>query len=334
MMRKLLALFAILGIGLALAAAWLVQDWQRFVDQPVNPDSELVLWLPSGTSFPGLVRQLEHLGLANANLWHWQLWRRLHAPALRAGEYRIAPGMRLEELVRVLESGRAVEHRFTIVEGWTTARLREALAADPRLRQLTAMLDDDELMQRLGCENCAAEGRFLPETYFFTRPGSDLDLLQRAFADMNAALEDIWANRQVDLPLNSPEELLVMASIIERETGQAGERAKVSGVFARRLELGMRLQTDPTVIYGMGDDFDGRLLRAHLRIDHPWNTYTRHGLPPTAIALPGRPSLEAAANPAPGTALYFVARGDGSHHFSDTLEEHNRAVNRYIRGRR
>lgn len=334
MMRKLLAVFAMLGLVLALVAAWLVQDWQRFVNQPVNPDSELLLWLPSGTSFPALVRQLEALGLASSTHWHWQLWRRLHEPALRAGEYRIATGMRLDELVRVLESGRVVEHRFTIVEGWTTARLREALAADSRLRQLTAALDEDELMQRLGCKGCAAEGRFLPETYFFARPDSDLDVLKRAFADMNAAIESAWANRQVDLPLDSPDELLVMASIIERETGQIDERAKVSGVFARRLELGMRLQTDPTVIYGMGDDFDGRLLRAHLRIDHPWNTYTRHGLPPTAIALPGRRSLEAAANPMPGTALYFVARGDGSHHFSDTLEEHNRAVNRYIRGRR
>ncbi len=334
MMRKLLAFVAILGLGLALASAWLLHDWQRFVDQPVNPDSELTLWLPSGTSFPALVRQLETLGLASSRHWHWRVWPRLHEPALRAGEYRIERGLRLNELVGVLESGRAVEHRFTIVEGWTTARLRQALAADPRLAQLTREMDEAELMRMLGCEGCPSEGRFLPETYFFTRPGSDQALLTRAFNDMNDALAKAWAQRQPDLPLSSPEELLVLASIIERETGQAAERARVAGVFTRRLQLGMRLQTDPTVIYGMGDDFDGRLLRAHLRIDHPWNTYTRHGLPPTAIALPGRPAIEAAANPQDGTALYFVARGDGSHHFSDTLEEHNRAVNRYIRGRR
>ncbi|TVQ31557.1 MAG: endolytic transglycosylase MltG [Wenzhouxiangella sp.] len=333
-MRRLLAVFAILGLALGLAAVWVYQDWQRFADQPVNPDSELRLWLPSGTSFPALVRQLEALGLASSSSWHWQVWRRLHAPALKAGEYRIPAGQRIEELVRMLESGRIVEHRFTIVDGWTVARLRRELASDPRLRHVVTDLEDGRLMERLGCAACPAEGRFLPETYFFTRGSTDLELLQRAHHGMNEALARAWAERQQGLPLATPDELLVLASIIERETGKAEERARVAGVFIRRLELGMRLQTDPTVIYGMGDDFDGRLLRVHLRIDHPWNTYTRHGLPPTAIALPGWPALQAAANPAPGTALYFVARGDGSHHFSDTLEEHNRAVNRYIRGRR
>ena len=334
MMRKLLAVFAILVLALGLAAAWAYQDWQRFVNQPVNPDSELRLWLPTGTSFPALIRQLEALGMARSRHWHWQVWRRLHAPALKAGEYQLAAGLRIGDLVKVLESGQTVEHRFTIVEGWTVARLRRELAREPRLRHLTTEIDDDALMRRLGCDGCPAEGYFLPETYFFARGSTDLALLERAHRAMDEALARAWASRHPDLPLASPQELLVLASIIERETGQAGERARVAGVFKRRLNLGMRLQTDPTVIYGMGEDFDGRLLRVHLRIDHPWNTYTRHGLPPTAIALPGGPSLQAAANPEPGTALYFVARGDGSHQFSDTLEEHNRAVNRYIRGRR
>lgn len=331
-MRKLLATFFLILLVLLAVGAWLAQDWQRFVESPVNPDGELRLWLAPGSSFNSLVGQLEALGLARPT-WHWRAWGRLEQPSLKAGEYRIPTSSRLADLLAVLESGQVVEHRLTIVEGWTTARLRSQLAADPRLRPVSAQLEASELMERLGCPGCAAEGRFLPETYFFVRGSSDLELLERAHRAMNETLAAAWQRRQPDLPLASPDELLILASIIERETGQAGERAKVAGVFVRRLQIGMRLQTDPTVIYGMGDDFDGRLLRVHLRQDHPWNTYTRHGLPPTAIALPGRAAIEAAANPAAGTALYFVARGDGSHHFSDSLEEHNRAVNRYIRGR-
>ncbi|MFU8832787.1 MAG: endolytic transglycosylase MltG [Wenzhouxiangella sp.] len=332
-MRKLLYFVLVVGLAASLAGLWLYRDWERFAAQPINPDSQLNLWVAPGTTWAGLVRQLETLGLARPT-WHWRVYGRLSEPGLKAGEYLVQPGMTTGQLVELLESGRVREHRLTIVEGWTVARLREVLATDPRLRQRTAGLDNEELMALLDCAGCPAEGRFLPETYFFTRSSDDLLLLRRAFDAMNRVVDETWSARASDLPLKSPEELLVLASIIERETGYAGERAKVAGVFARRLQIGMRLQTDPTVIYGLDDDFDGRLRRVHLRTDHPWNTYTRHGLPPTPIALPGRRAIEAAANPAPGTALYFVARGDGSHQFSDTLEQHNAAVNRYIRGRR
>ncbi len=332
-MRKLLSIVLVFGLAASLAALWLYRDWERFIVQPVNPHGDLNLWVAPGTTFSGLVRQFETLGLARQS-WHWRLYGRLHQPGLKAGEYQIPPGMTPGQLVDLLQTGRVREHRLTIVEGWTIARLRQVLAHDPRVRQRTAGLGDDELMALLGCEGCPAEGRFLPETYFFTRSSDDLLLLRRAFDAMNRTLEDTWSRRAPDLPLRNPEEMLVLASIIERETGYAGERAEVAGVFTRRLQIGMRLQTDPTVIYGLDDDFDGRLRHVHLRTDHPWNTYTRHGLPPTPIALPGRRAIEAAANPAPGTALYFVARGDGSHQFSDTLDEHNAAVNRYIRGRR
>ncbi len=332
-MRKLLYFVLVVGLAASLAGLWLYRDWERFVAQPINPDSQLNLWVAPGTTWAGLVRQLETLGLVRRT-WHWRLYGRLSHPGLKAGEYLVSPGMTTGQLVELLESGRVREHRLTIVEGWTVARLREVLAIDPRLRQRTAGLDNDELMALLDCAGCPAEGRFLPETYFFTRSSDDLLLLRRAFDAMNRVVEEAWSTRAQDLPLQSPQEMLVLASIIERETGYAGERAKVAGVFIRRLQIGMRLQTDPTVIYGLDDDFDGRLRRVHLRTDHPWNTYTRHGLPPTPIALPGRRAIEAAANPAPGTALYFVARGDGSHQFSDTLEQHNAAVNRYIRGRR
>lgn len=328
----LLVVLFVLGLGgFLIAQGW--QDWNRFNTSPLNPDGDLQLWVGPGMTYSGLVRELERLGLARPG-WHWRLFGRLHSPGLKAGEYRVPAGSTVAGLMQQLERGETRDHRLTIVEGWTLARLRSELADDPRLVSRARGLDDAALMNRLGCEGCFAEGRFLPETYFFKRGSSDLDILRRAHVAMEEALAAAWSGRDQDLPLSTPEELLVLASIIERETGQPGERAQVAGVFARRLVQGMRLQTDPTVIYGLGDDFDGRLRRVHLRTDHPWNTYTRHGLPPTPIALPGRDSLLAAARPAEGTALYFVSRGDGTHQFSDTLAEHNAAVNRYIRGRR
>ena len=332
-MKKFRLLLLFLLVACLATAGWLYRDWQGLMTSPLIEDGQVVLWLPAGSSFGSLGRQLETLDLGQRD-WRWQLYGRLQQPHLRAGEYLLEGPLSLPELVAVLERGQVRRHRFTVVEGWTLARLRQSLASDPRLRQLTTDWDEARLMAELGCDGCFGEGRFLPETYFFVRPDSDLDLLRRAHQALNDQLQAVWQSRAPGLPLQTAEELLVLASIIERETGQAGERAKVAGVFRRRLEIGMRLQTDPTVIYGMGEDFDGRLLRVHLRQDHPWNTYTRHGLPPTPIALPGRASLQAAGHPADGSSLYFVARGDGSHHFSDTLAEHNAAVNRYIRGRR
>jgi len=331
-MRRLLALgllFVVLG---GLGAVWHWLHWQRFVETPINPASRMTLWVEPGDGFRDLIGQLETLGLAR-NDWRWRLYGRLYAPNLKQGEFRLEPDLTLDGLVAALEAGDVLEHRFTIVEGWTLEQLREALARDPRLRHESQALSDAALMNRFGCENCPAEGRFLPETYFFLRATSDLDLLERAYEAMASALAEAWAQRAEDLPIDSPDDLLILASLIERETGAAFERPEVAGVFKRRLQRGMRLQTDPTVVYGLDDSFDGRIRRVHLRTDHPWNTYTRHGLPATAIALPGRASLLAAARPAAGTSLYFVSRGDGTHQFSDTLREHNAAVDRYIRGR-
>ncbi len=329
---RLLSFFLLIVAVAGGTGLWQWNQWQTFVAAPVNPDSALNLWVAPGTSYAGLVRELEIFGLIQAN-WRWRVWGRIHQPEIKAGEYQVEPDKSLEQLMSHLAAGRVREHRLTIVEGWTVDRLRRELAEDPRLVSMTKELDSDALMHRLGCEGCSAEGRFLPETYFFNRGSSDLDILTRAYQAMNQTLAEAWAERSASSPAKTPEELLVLASLIERETGQQTERARVAGVFARRLKIGMRLQTDPTVIYGLGEDFDGRLRRIHLRTDHPWNTYTRHGLPPTPIALPGRDSLRAAARPAEGSALYFVSRGDGTHQFSDTLEEHNAAVNRYIRGR-
>jgi len=331
-MRRLIIGILLLMLLAGAAAAWLAHDWDQFRQRPLSEAGVVHLWLEEGTSYRGMVRELERLGLTRFD-WRWRLLGRVEAPVLQAGEYRIDAGASVSQLIERIAAGGVLKHRFTIVEGWTVRQLRAQLSADPRLRKVAADLDQAELMRRLGCEGCQAEGRFLPETYFFVRGSSDFELLERAYGAMGDALERAWADRDENLPLDDPYELLVLASLIERETGKSGERARIAGVFVRRLERGMRLQTDPTVMYGLRDDLTGRLRRVHLRTDHPWNTYTRHGLPPTPIALPGEASLVAAARPAEGTSLYFVSRGDGSHKFSDTLAEHNAAVDRFIRGR-
>lgn len=332
MLKKLAFLVLFMLLTAAAAAVLLWRDFERFRAEPLVPEGQTVLMLAPGTSYTGFVRELERLGLTRLD-WRWYLLGRLEVPQLRAGEYELSAGMSPPDLIDHLEQGRVRHHRFTIVEGWTFGQLRHALKDDSRWTIEADGLDDEALMARLGCDGCAPEGHFLPETYLFPRGASDLDILRRAYQSMESALEEAWETRAPDVPLSNPGELLVMASIVEKETGVPNERTRVSGVFARRLQRGMRLQTDPTVIYGLGDDYNGHLTYANLRTDHPWNTYTRDGLPPTPIALPGRASLQAAARPEPGTALYFVARGDGSHYFSDTLAEHNAAVNRYIRNR-
>jgi len=227
-----------------------------------------------------------------------------------------------------------VRHRFTMVEGWSMRDLRAALARAPLVEDDVAALDDAALMAKLGRDGVPAEGRFLPETYVFVRGDRTSALLGRAADAMDQALALAWAERSSELPLQRPEDLLILASIIEKETGKPSERPEIAGVFTRRLRIGMRLQTDPTVIYGLGDAFDGNLRRRDLRADTPFNTYTRTGLPPTPIAMPGVAALEAAARPLDGDTLYFVSRGDGSHQFSRSYAEHREAVRRYQLGGR
>lgn len=333
-MRRILLILLSTGFVLIAASAiWAWRDYQAFLERPLVDAGEVRVWLPPGGHLGTALRSLERLGLARGDDWRWRLLGRQHGTPLAAGEYAVPAGTTPRQWLERLSAGEVVRHRFTIIEGWTVAQLRQALDRDSRLRHASRSLSEPELMTALGCPDCPGEGRFLPETYFFQRGDRDLDLLERAHRALEEELQRVWAGRRDGLPLEQPEELLVLASLIEKEARVARERSRVSGVFVRRLELGMRLQTDPTVVYGLGPEFDGRIRRRHLRTDHPWNTYTRHGLPPTPIALPGRAALEAAAQPADGDALYFVARGDGTHHFSSTLAEHNRAVDRYIRGR-
>ncbi|MEJ2384101.1 MAG: endolytic transglycosylase MltG, partial [Xanthomonadales bacterium] len=263
--------------------------------------------------------------------WKWRLLLRLEPAVLQAGEYRLEASMTPRDVIRRLGSGDVIHYRFTVVEGWTFRQLRQALAADTELaHELPSPDDGDWDFRGLFPELDHPEGWFLPETYLFTRGDSDRDLLLRANRAMQDALATAWEGRDTGLPLETPYELLILASIIEKETAVPQERGQIAGVFVRRLRKGMRLQTDPTVIYGLGETFDGDIRRRDLRTDTPYNTYTRHGLPPTPIALPGRAALEAAAHPEPGDTLYFVADGSGGHTFSRTLEEHQAAVDRLL----
>nr|MBP7545486.1 endolytic transglycosylase MltG [Acidovorax sp.] len=253
---------------------------------------------------------------------------------IKAGNYEIEPGTTPVSLLRKLARGEESLRALTLVEGWNWRQVRAALAREEGLRHELNALDDAALMQQLGRPGVAPEGRFFPDTYTYAKGSSDVALLRRAMHAMDRRLAAAWAVRAPDLPLKTPDEALILASIVEKETGLASDRAQIAGVFANRLRIGMLLQTDPTVIYGLGAQFDGNLRRRHLQTDHPWNTYTRVGLPPTPIAMPGKAALLAAVQPQATRALYFVARGDGSSHFSATLEEHNRAVNRYQRGQK
>ena len=335
-MKRLAVLGLVACLILGGAAAYLLYtDYARWEQSPlVTEEAGHELVVAAGTSFRGLVRQLEDEGVLE-HPRYFELHARWHelAGRIQAGEYHLPAGITPPELLDRLVNGRVVQHRFTIIEGWTFNQLRAALEANPRIINTIAEMDETEIMERLGRPEQHPEGWFYPETYSFTRGTEDIALLRRALAAMEDTLAQAWDARSNDVPLDTPYEALILASIIERETGKPEERGKVAGVFARRLVKGMRLQTDPTVIYGMGDAYDGRIRTRDLRTDTPYNTYTRHGLTPTPIAMPSGAAIEAALNPQDGEALYFVSRGDGSHHFSATLEEHNRAVRRYILGR-
>ena len=334
---------ALVLLALAVSGAlWLHHDYQRFVHAPLGVDGpDQVIEIARGTSFRGVVATLtaQHLD-AGAPEVYWRALAWEHKAQVQAGEYSIAPGLTPLELLSKLRRGEVIQYRFTIVEGWSLHELRLALARDPVLVQTLGGVADDALLAHLGIkaevegapELREPEGLFLPETWQFTRGTSDADVLKRAYRALVNTLDEAWRDRAKDLPLANPWEALTLASIVEKETGLASERPQVAGVFLRRLRLGMRLQTDPTVLYGLGPNFSGRLTRAHLEADTPHNTYTRDGLPPTPIALAGRDSIRAALHPDAGDALYFVARGDGPGHvFSRNLSEHNRAVADYRR---
>ena len=332
----LLFLILVGSAGVLAALAW--QDYRRFADAPLNLPTARIIEFSRGTAFRELVRQLRREGISDGSPFYWKLLSREMqvASRLQAGEYRLTTGLTPRGLIELMASGKVVQHHFTIVDGWTFRQLRLALAAEAGLQQTLPGKDETTIAAELGIGDGKPEGWFLPETYAWVKGERDVDVLERAHLAMQRALQQLWPQRDPAVPLKDPYEALILASIIEKETGIAEERAQIAGVFARRLQIGIRLQTDPSVVYGLGEQYDGNIRRRDLDTDTPYNTYTRGGLPPTPIALPGLPALEAALHPAGGNALYFVALGDGSgrHEFSASLVEHNRAVSRYLARRR
>ncbi|CAM3432580.1 MULTISPECIES: endolytic transglycosylase MltG [Halomonas] len=335
MVKRLLTALLVLVVVGATSVVGGYFYWQSRLNAPLALDAPMLYQVPSGAGFNQVVAQLEAQGVVD-DAWAFQLLAKVEperVPRLRTGEYQLLPEMSGLEMMALLGSDKVVTYSLTIPEGWSFRQMRELLNAAPKLAHRTADMSDAEVMTLLGREDVFPEGWFFPDTYRYHLGMSDVDVLRQSLARMERILDEVWEERGDDLTIESAYQALIMASLIERETGAPQERNEIAGVFKRRMEQGMRLQTDPTVIYGMGERYDGRITRADLREATPYNTYVIDGMPPTPIAMPGRASLEAAVNPLPGETLYFVSRGDGTHQFSRTLREHNNAVNRYIRNR-
>jgi UPF0755 protein len=333
-MHRVLGLLVLIA---SFGGGWLWMDYREFERTPLDlPADGLTYTLPQGGSAGSLASDLVAAGYLPAR-WEpylrWMAWSSGRAAQLKAGEYRLAPGLTASGLLDLLVSGKVVQYPLTIIEAWTFRQLRAAVREHPALRQTLEGLDDATVMAALGRPGEHPEGRFFPDTYLFPRGTTDLEFLGRAYKRMGTVLDEAWRQRVAGLPLKDPYQVLVLASIVEKESGMAAERPQIAGVFVRRLQKGMKLQADPTVIYGLGDGFDGNLRRSDLETDTPYNSYTRTGLPPTPICLPGRAAIQAVVSPAGGSELYFVAKGDGSHYFSASLDEHQRAVNQYQRKR-
>jgi len=314
------------------ATLWWLQEPMPLRLKPGN--AVIDLEIEPGTSANGVASAVVASG-ADVPVLLLQTWFRFSGQArqIKAGSYELVPGTTPRRLLRMLVRGEEAVKSVTLVEGWTFAQVRAALQKAEQLTPDTPALSPEIIMEKLGKPGVHPEGRFFPDTYTYAKGSSDLAVLKRAARAMDRRLDAAWSLRSPDTPLQSAEQALILASIVEKETGKPSDRAQIGGVFSNRLRIGMPLQTDPTVIYGLGAKFDGNLRKRDLQADTPYNTYTRAGLPPTPIAMPGKESLLAAVQPAPTKALYFVSRGDGSSEFSANLDEHNRAVNKYIRGR-
>ena len=321
------ALIVLMVTTAALAGLW--YQYQQFLQTPLQiKNSGLVIIVEPGSNIRSVIAKLEQQGVTRLD-WRWRLLSRLKQVTIKTGEYEITAGTSPPGLLELLATGKVVSYRFTIVEGWTVKYLLSVMGMDPVLQHNVETVAELEGLAGLPAGN--PEGWFLPETYVFIRGDSDLDILRRAYNAMLDSLELVWNGRESGLPYETQYQLLIMASIIERETSLESERADIAGVFVRRLREHWRLETDPTVIYGMGEAYQGDIRRRDLKTDTPYNTYTRHGLPPTPISLAGMASLQAAAHPAAGDAMFFVADGQGGHTFSSTLEAHNKAVKQLIK---
>lgn len=327
-LRRLLVVFVLLAAGAAGVVAW----WLQRPLELAAPSVELSI--EPGTSPRDIANGWVRAGV-RAPAWMLYEWFRWSGQSrrIRAGSYEIVAGTTPASLLEKMVRGDETLATVRLIEGWTFQQFRAELAKADGLKPTTAGMSDAQVMEAVGASGVAPEGRFHPDTYAYSKGSSDVAVLRRAHRAMTRRLEAAWAERAPDTPLRSPDEALILASIVEKETGAPADRGKVAAVFANRLRLGMPLQTDPTVIYGLGPSFDGNLRKRDLQTDGPYNTYLRPGLPPTPIAMPGKASLLAAVRPDPSKALYFVSRGDGTSEFSENLSDHNRAVNKYQRGR-
>ena len=335
MKRKFLVL---LEMGLVLAglmagaSAWKLNS---ALEQPLDLTQEQLLDVPAGATPTGTFNRLQADNTLQDAFWLRLYWRfNLEGQPLHSGEYRMTPGMTARDLIGLWQRGDVVQYSLTLVEGWNFRQVRSALAKHEKIEQTLDGLSDSEVMEKLGHPGVFPEGRFFPDTYRFVRGMTDAELLEKAYDRLDKVLAQEWAQRAPDLPYTEPYQALIMASLVEKETGVPQERGQIAGVFVRRMKIGMPLQTDPTVIYGLGERYNGKLTRAHLREPTPYNTYTIPGLPPTPIAMVGREAIYAALHPVSGTSLYFVAKGDGSHTFSDDLDAHNAAVRQFQLKRR
>ena len=335
MIRKLLLLLetGVVLVGLGLGVAYWQQN--QALHQPLNVTQEQLLDVPAGSTPTGLLNRLQTDGVIKDAFWLRLYWRfNLANESLHSGEYRMVPGMDAQALLALWQRGEVVQYSVTLVEGWNFRQVRAALGKQTKLEQTLAGLSDTELMSKIGHPDVFPEGRFFPDTYRFVRGMSDAELLKQAYKRLDEVLDEEWAKRAADVPYSDPYQALIMASMVEKETGVPQERGQIAGVFVRRLQLGMLLQTDPTVIYGLGERYNGKLTRALLKEPTPYNTYVISGMPPTPISLVGREAIHAALNPVAGRSLYFVARGDGSHVFSADLDAHNAAVREFQLKRR
>lgn len=325
LLYKLLGLSILLG---SVVGAWMLMGYYSFIDEPLQIEGEGINYVVKpGNTLTQVARDLHTRGIIEHPsylLWLGKLQGT--ADGIKAGEYRFANGVTPKRLLQQMVEGEVLQYSITFVEGWSFRQLMDAVHSNEFLLHTLSDYDDDEIMAKIGHPREHPEGRFLPDTYHFPRLTTDVAILQMAYNAMQNFLEKEWPKRSAEAVVESPYEALILASIVEKETGMTSERRMIAGVFNRRLIKRMRLQTDPTVIYGLGRSFDGNLRRRDLLTDTPYNTYTRMGLPPTPIAMPGRAAILAALQPEPGDELYFVAKGDGSHYFSATLDQHNKAV--------
>lgn len=335
LIRKLVVLLLIGLFSAALLLGYGAWKYDAALKQPLNLTQEQLLDVPAGATPTGTFNRLEADGVLDGAFWLRLYWRfNLDGQPLHSGEYRMTPGMTAQGLIGLWQRGEVVQYSLTLVEGWNFRQVRSALAKHEKIVQTLAGLSDTEVMDKLGHPGVFPEGRFFPDTYRFVRGMTDVEFLKKAYNRLDDVLAQEWSKRAVDAPYTDPYQALIMASLVEKETGVPEERGQIAGVFVRRLKIGMLLQTDPTVIYGLGERYNGKLTRAHLKEANPYNTYMVAGLPPTPIAMVGREAIHAALNPVPGSSLYFVARGDGSHIFSDDLDAHNAAVREFQLKRR